>query len=408
MPARRGRRTGVRGLLVSGLIGAVAWQSFAEPVPARSVRYEPMPTYLAVPLDRAGKLAAALPLYQARATQTQTKADRLRYAGALLRAGRVAEAQTVYDALLAEAGSGEHGGVAGRDQPGLCGSNALTKGFPEVALAYLRPAYAAQPGDLRLGLLLVRAYAAVGDPGAARRVLAELDHPPAQLAIGQRLELARGYILTGDVVSGRTLLDMEIEPSVAQMYRESILADMALRDGDWARVDAGLSAAERKAPASLNDTRIDRAWRNVQRELRSVQLRRAIALWKLGQHEAAAAETSRAEASDEEFVRSAALLLHVAVAVSHGRTGEATKLLDRLGGHDVRFTATTTHLRQSLGQRSDDVEAGAELVAILASQDRAASHVTEPLLDILRETLATAAERPLVLHSTAVTAPRGR
>src|SRR5262245_44866226 len=60
-------------------------------------------------LDDEGRLADALPLYAERARETVTLADRLRYAGALLRARQAAEARAVFDEVLREEGSLEHG-----------------------------------------------------------------------------------------------------------------------------------------------------------------------------------------------------------------------------------------------------------------------------------------------------------
>src|SRR5262245_60049484 len=69
---------------------------------------DPLHAFAARRLDDAGKLAEALPLYERRARQTVTQADRLRHAAALLRAGRIDDARAVFDQLVGEEGSMEH------------------------------------------------------------------------------------------------------------------------------------------------------------------------------------------------------------------------------------------------------------------------------------------------------------
>src|SRR5262249_40030617 len=124
--------------------------------------------YLAAPLDREGRLREALPLYRDRAEQTRTDADRLRFAGALLRAGERDEARRIYDVLIAEGGSGPHGRTP--DNAALCASSMLVQGFPELAVERLR---GTQRGDRRLALLHARALVAAGDVAGARRVIRE-------------------------------------------------------------------------------------------------------------------------------------------------------------------------------------------------------------------------------------------
>src|SRR5262245_37214782 len=69
---------------------------------------DPLRMYAARRLDDAGRLSEALPLYELRARETATQADRLRYARGLLRAGRTADARAVFDQLVGEEGSMEH------------------------------------------------------------------------------------------------------------------------------------------------------------------------------------------------------------------------------------------------------------------------------------------------------------
>src|SRR5262249_27425948 len=156
---------------------------------------EPWQLYLAIPLDQAGRLRDALPLYRARAEQTQTEADRLRYAGALLRAGQREDAGKVLDALLAENPPGAHGQVS--RAPLVCASTLLLQGFPELAVERLRPAYHSRPADRRLGLLLARALAAAGDQTGARAVLGEIGTGLDTWDTSELVELARAHVLAG-------------------------------------------------------------------------------------------------------------------------------------------------------------------------------------------------------------------
>jgi hypothetical protein len=55
-----------------------------------------------------------------------------------------------------------------------------------------------------------------------------------------------------------------------------------VHEHDWARTADLLGGAAHRVPPSLSESHVDSAWRNAQRELRSVQLRHAVALWTLG------------------------------------------------------------------------------------------------------------------------------
>src|SRR5262245_65425555 len=125
------RRPGLLPLvLLTGLVaGARAW---ADTSPSE----DPLRVFKARRLDDEGKLDEALPLYAERARLTATQADRLRYAAALLRAGRSEEAHVVFDRLVSEQGSIEHGDAARLPAPAVCASTALTAGFPVVAVEY--------------------------------------------------------------------------------------------------------------------------------------------------------------------------------------------------------------------------------------------------------------------------------
>jgi tetratricopeptide (TPR) repeat protein len=163
------------------------------------------------------------------------------------------------------------------------------------------------------------------------------------------------------------------------MYRESILANVALRDGQWERAAEILAHSARKVPSGLRDKRVDRAWRNVQRELWSVQLRRAISSWKIGKIDLAVAEAASAEHSDEAYVRSAAIILLAAAELKRGHHDAAQARLQALAGHDPRFAAAVAALQRSATTGSDSTTAQNALEAAFARLDRSVDFVTRPL-----------------------------
>src|SRR5262245_39848999 len=201
------------------------------------------PWYQARMLDRQGKLTDAIPLYQARAEQTQSTSDRLAYAGALLRAGKMPEARQVYAGLMVEGASVYHGGDPVPNNVGVCASSALMNGFPALAVEYVRPTFRTGSGDVGAGLLLTRSLLAAGDVDGARGVLRQLPKETGSLVIGQRIELARAYFLAGDVDWARRLLEPKIEDSVGQMMRESILTNVEFKKADWPKVATALADA---------------------------------------------------------------------------------------------------------------------------------------------------------------------
>src|SRR2546422_5546876 len=85
-------------LVVTMVVGAPTAVGGEGPMPHRG---SPTPGAPGSPvpatLDEAGKLTEALPLYAARAEQTLTQTDRLRYAGALLRAGQPEQAKAIFE-----------------------------------------------------------------------------------------------------------------------------------------------------------------------------------------------------------------------------------------------------------------------------------------------------------------------
>src|SRR6266705_1605513 len=145
--------------------------------------------YVAAQLDERGQLDEALPLYAARASETLTQHDRLRYAAALLRAGQPEGAKTLFDRLASEVGSVEHGSGGRASAAALCASTALAAGSPAVAVPYARAAFAVGRRDAGTGLLLVRALVAAGEPAAARPLVAGLAGEAGSWGDGPRIEL---------------------------------------------------------------------------------------------------------------------------------------------------------------------------------------------------------------------------
>src|SRR5262245_29738513 len=353
---------------------------------------EPSQVYLAVSLDEAGRLREALPLYQARAEQTQTEADRLRYAGALLRAGQREDGVRVLDTILAEHPAGAHGQAS--SAPLLCASTLLLQGFPALAVERLRPVYRARPSDRRLALLLARALAAAGDQASARTVLGEIGTGLDAWDSSELVELARGHVLAGDPGPAQALLGREITESVLQMMRDSILANVRLRDDDWSGAARLLAEGRRKGPQGLDEDRVNRVWRNVQRELRSMQLRLALALWRQGRADLAVQDATRAAGSDEEHVRSSAILLVAAGDLVEGRRDAAIRHLAQLGGHDPRFQDGVATLARDITAGRDPAEAVQTIEHVLVSEDRSAMVVTRSVTGILRDAAGGDSVRP--------------
>ena len=336
--------------------------------------------YVAGELDQQGKLTEALPLYRSRAEETRTQADRVRYATALLRAGQREAAEALLGELRRQDAHGESAAIVA--------SSLLAAGFPALAVPHARAAHEAAPRDPGRTLLLVRALTAAGDRESAHALIAKTRGEAARWADGERLELARWQIRMGDVRPARTLLDREPPETVGQMFRDSIRADVALGQRDWPAVSELLGRAERRVPAGLTGKRVARAWRNAQRELYSVQLRRALALWREGQHDRAVPEARSAQASDEEYVRSAAILLLAVSDFAGGRRAEALARLDALAGHDHRFAEPVAHLRKGMTGDGGDGPV-ARLGAALAAEDRSLDFVTAPLVESLRASMIT-------------------
>jgi hypothetical protein len=380
MPRLRARRLPLLLVLAGAPLALHAWADTSPPD-------DPLRVHAARRLDDEGKLSDALPLYAVRARQTVTQADRLRYAAALLRAGRSAEARAVFDQLVAEEGSMEHGDGARLHTPAVCASAALAAGFPAVAVAYARTAVDRDPRDAGTRLLLVRALAASGDAPGARPILRALTAEAAGLRDGPRIELARWHLATGDARAADRLLARKVPESVGQMFQDSVQANTLLQRRDWAKAAGLLAASERKVPKGLDAATVDRAWRNAQRELRWVRLRRAVALWRQGHRTESRAEASKARASDEAYVRSAAVLLLATDDLAAGRRPEAVAGLEMLAGRDHRFAEPVQRVRALLADGGEPGDAVAGLRAALAAQDRSADPVTIPLLEAFAESV---------------------
>jgi Flp pilus assembly protein TadD len=141
-------------------------------------------------------------------------------------------------------------------------------------VSYARTAVRQDPDDERTSLLLARALVAAGDRSGARTTLKALDGTSTGWTDGLRIELARWQLLAGDPAPARRVLERTLPEVVAQMVQDSVRANMLLARGDWEKAEALLRASERKVPKGLDAGRVDVAWRNVQRELRWVRLRR--------------------------------------------------------------------------------------------------------------------------------------
>src|SRR5262249_53428064 len=147
----------------------------------------------------------------------------------------------------------------------------------------------------------------------------------------------------------------------------------------WSETADQLRQAEREGPATLDGDTVERAWRNLQRELRSIQLRRAVSLWKAGQRDAALPEAERSRRSDEEFVRSGSILLLAAGDLSAGRVDAAAGRLHALAGHDPRLETPIDSFADALSRGRDPAASLAALRETLESEDRAQAFVAAPL-----------------------------
>jgi hypothetical protein len=178
------------------------------------------------------------------------------------------------------------------------------------------------------------------------------------------------------------------------MMRDSILASVRLLDDDWSGAARLLAEGKRKGPPALDEDRVNRAWRNVQRELRSMQLRLALALWRQDRADLAVKEATRAAGSDEEHVRSSAILLLAAGDLAEGRRDAALRRLRILGGHDRRFEDGVAMLARAIADGRDPAEGVQTIEHVLASEDRSAVVVTRSVTGILRDAVGGDSARP--------------
>lgn len=330
-------------------------------------------------LDQAGQLAAALPLYDARARQTSGDADRLRYAGALLRSGRKEPALGLLDGLAHESNGTENGSP--RDKAGIVASSLLAGGFPSLAVRYA--ADASKTGDdPRRTLLLLRALVASADLDAAKKLASDLLPASGEWSSGPRYELARSLIALGNGSGAEKLLAGKNGEAVGEMFRESVLANLSLVSEDWQRAERLFSDSEKALPADLGG-RVSREWRNAKREIASVRLRRALALSFLGRKREAMAEARQARSSDEEPVRTNAILLHAATLVAEGRRAEATAMLAELSGHDPRLASSITPIETAIANGPLTPELVQPLERAVAAEDASLGFVAEDVSKIL-------------------------
>ncbi len=98
-------------------------------------------------------------------------------------------------------------------------------------------------------------------------------------------------------------------------------------------------------------------------------------------------EATKAQASDEEYVRSAATLLLAASDLAQGTRADASAKLEVLAGHDPRFADSLTPLKAAVGTGSDCRNAVGQLKATLTSEDHSADFISQALFDILSATV---------------------
>jgi hypothetical protein len=119
--------------------------------------------------------------------------------------------------------------------------------------------------------------------------------------------------------------------------------------------------------------------------------RRAVALWLDGNRRDAVAEAEKAQRSDEEYVRSTAVLLLTSGALAAGQRDNALARLKALAGHDYRFAEPVDHLATALEAGRDPGDAIGELRAAIASEDHSAEAITGPLLDAFTDAARSSA-----------------
>jgi tetratricopeptide (TPR) repeat protein len=375
-------------LIAAALLSAASSCKSRAPRPQESkppvarVSEEAPPSPRATTLDDAGKLTEAIGLYEAQAERTKGVADRLRYARALLRSGQDAKAKHVLDAVAAEPGATDaEDGKESAGKAGVVASSLLSGGFPELAVDYAKQA-AKERDDPRTALLLLRSLVASGAVDAARREAQRLAAPSEKWEAGPRYELARSLIFLGDAQRAEKLLSGKAPESVGELFRGSVLANLSFSHGDWERSEKVLSDAEKSAPADLGG-KVARHLKNARRELLSIRVRRAVALVELGKRAEAVAEANQAKASDEEPVRTAAVLLLASNHLSSGRRTEAFAVLDALAGHDRRLGPPIAAFEEAVSTGAPNANVTAPLENALVAEDASAAFLAKRVCEIL-------------------------
>jgi hypothetical protein len=124
-------------------------------------------------------------------------------------------------------------------------------------------------------------------------------------------------------------------------------------------------------------------------------LRHAVALWKLARMDDAAAEAARASETDEEAVRSAALVLESAADLAEGRSDLALARLEALGGHDVRFAEPIARVVSAFTGGTALRDAATDVMAALHALDRSREPMTTALVEILLDAAGRATLIPV-------------
>ena len=166
-----------------------------------------------------------------------------------------------------------------------------------------------------------------------------------------------------------------------------MLADLPLLDQDWAHAEQYLATAEKKAAPGLDHGRVAPEWRNTRRELLSVRMRRALCLLEMGNRREGLAEAEQALTSDEEFVRSTAMLMLIEADFEQRNQAAALAKLHVLAGHDHRFNEPVTQIDVALKSGTGRANAVSFLEATLEAEDRSADFISKPLFDAFRHSI---------------------
>src|SRR5260370_21894962 len=300
--------------------------------------------------------------------------------------GLTGAAAKLFDDLLPE-GQVMGGHDSRAAAAGLNASALLEDGFPRSALHYAESA--AESGDNPItALLLIRSLSAAGEQARARNAIDDLARNAKQLPFGQRLELARWHAIAhARSRTSERLLYAKQADTTAELYRYSVLADFPMFDQDWARAEQYLAAAEKKAAPGLDRGHIARESRNTRRELLSVRMRRALCLLQMGNRPERRAEAEQALTSDEEFVRSAAMLMLIEADLEQRDQAAALAKLHLLAGHDHRFTQPVIQMEHALKSGAGRADAMSALAAVRESEDHSADVISKPLFASLRHTV---------------------